>query len=172
MRDEDEEFKEDRINNEETLINITAGLLTTRSGNLVFIYHTVKEFLRKSEEKGNVDDYETTIEEETHDWFTNKALVHGYIAKQCLNFLILKDFAEPLDPKRRKLRAQKFAFLDYAINNVGYHTYRSSLLKNQRYKVTPRYLALLDNNTISLGDLQEFLARLWTNPTPIRVRAI
>ena len=172
VRDGDEEFKEDGIDDEETLVNITAGLLTTRSGNLAFVHHTVKEFLRKPEEKGNVDGHGTTAEEATHDWFTDKALAHGYVAKQCLNFLVLKDFAEPLDPERRKLRAQKFAFLDYAINNVGYHAYRSSLLENQRYEVTPRCLALLDNGAMPLGSLQEFLARLWTNPTPIRVRAM
>ena len=170
VRDGDEEFKEDGIDDEETLVNITAGLLAARSGNLAFVHHTVKEFLRKPEEKGNVDIHGTTPEEATQDWFTDKDLAHGYVAKQCLNFLVLKDFAEPLDPEQRRLRAQNFAFLDYAINNVGYHAYRSTIRENQRYEVTRRCLALLDNGAMPLGSLQEFLARLWTNPTPIRVR--
>ena len=172
VRDGDEEFKEKGIEDEETLVNITAGLLATRSGNLAFVHHTVKEFLRKPEEKGNVDFHGTTPGEATQDWFTDKDLAHGYVAKQCLNFLVLKDFAEPLDPEQRKLRAQRFPFLDYAINNVGYHAYRSTILENQRYEVTRRCLALLDNDAMPLGSLQEFLARLWTNPIPTRVRAL
>lgn len=172
VRDGDEKFKEDGIEDEETLVNITAGLLTMRSGNLAFVHHTVKEFLRKPEEKGNVDAHGATAEEGTQDWFTDKDLAHGYVAKQCLNFLVLKDFAEPLDPEQRKLRAQKFAFLGYAINNVGYHAYRSTVLENQRYELTRRCLALLENDAMPLGSLQEFLAILWTNPTPTRVRTV
>lgn len=164
VRDRDEEFDEDGIDVEETLINITAGLLTTRSGNLAFVHHTVKEFLRIPEGKGKVDDYGTAEEEATQDWFTDKNLAHGYIANQCLNFLVLKDFVEPLDLARRKLRRQKFAFHDYAIDNVGYHAYRSTPLENIRYDVNQRCLALLDDGGMPLGSLQEFLARMWTNP--------
>ncbi len=172
VREGDEEFSEDGIDEEETLVNITAGLLATRSGNLAFVHHTVKEFLRKPEGKQKIKFYGAAGEEATEDWFTDKTLAHGYIANQCLNFLALKDFAELLNSAQRELRAQEFGFLDYAVNNVGYHAYRSTALENERYKVNQRCLALLGDGAMPLGSLQEFLARMWTNPAPTRVRMI
>lgn len=70
VRDGDERFDEDGIDSEETLINITAGLLTMRSGNLTFVHHTVKEFLRTPEGKSN--GHRIAGEETPQDWFTGR----------------------------------------------------------------------------------------------------
>ena len=63
VRDGDEEFDEDGVDDEETLINITAWLLATRSGNLAFVHHTVQEFFRASEGKGMNDGHEIQLGE-------------------------------------------------------------------------------------------------------------
>lgn len=172
VRDGDKNFMEEGTDDEETLINITAGLLAMRSGNLVFVHHTVQEFLRKPEGKVDINDCDTAGDEATQNWFTDKNLTHGYMANQCLNFLVLEDFAEPLDDKQRRHRAQQYPFLDYAVENVGFHAYRSNTLEEDRYALTHKCLALLDDGAMPLGSLQEFLGRMWTNPSPPRVRAV
>ena len=169
VRDGDESFNKYGINEDEMLINLTAGLLATRSGCLVFVHHTVKEFLRKPEGNGSFDDCKTTGTYITQSWFTEELIAHGYIANQCLLFLLLKNFLEPLDAARRELRAKTFPFLDYAVNNVGYHAYRATALEDKHYALTQKCRTLLDEGSMPLGSLQEFLARMWTNPAPARV---
>ena len=169
VRDGDKHFDEYDIDDDEMLISLTAGLLATRSGCLVFVHHTVKEFLRKPEGNGSFDDCKTARTHVTQTWFTEKLLAHGYIANQCLNFLLLKNFLEPLDAAPRELRAKKFPFLDYAVNSVGYHAYRATTLEDEHYALTQKCRTLLDEGSIPLGSLQEFLARMWTNPAPGRV---
>ncbi|MCJ1228875.1 hypothetical protein MMC12_005539 [Toensbergia leucococca] len=170
VRDGDERFDEDGIDTEETLINITAGLLTMRSGHIAFAHHTVEEFLGKSE--GEHDGHETAGEEIPRDWFTDKNLGHGYVANQCLDFLVLKDFDKPLVLAQRKSRAQTFPFLEYAVNNVGHHATRCTPSEDKIYGLTRRCLALLKEGAMPLGTLQEFVARMWTNPHPNRVRIL
>ena len=172
VRDGDESFIEEGTDDEETLINVTAGLLAVRSGNLVFVHHTVKEFLRKPEGRENVDGCNNPGELGTQNWFTDKNLAHGYMANQCLNFLVLNDFSEPLDEPQRKHRTQKYPFLDYAVDNVGYHAYRTSTLEEERYRLNSKCHALLDDGAMPLGSLQEVLGRMWTMPSPARVCAV
>ncbi|CAF9930550.1 MAG: hypothetical protein HETSPECPRED_007649 [Heterodermia speciosa] len=169
VRDGDEYFDKTGIDDDEMLYNMTAGLLATRSGSLIFVHHTVREFLRKPGGNGKFDVCETGGIQSTETWFTKKRLAHGYVASQCLNFLVLKNFLDPLDDAQRELRAKDFPFLEYAVNNVGYHSYRATALEDERYRLRQKCRALLDEGGIPFGSLQEFLARLWTNPAPARV---
>ena len=172
VRHGDNYFDKSGIDSDEMLYNMTAGLLATRSGCLVFVHHTVKEYFRKPKEDEKFDSCEVTGSQFTKSWFTEERLAHGYVANQCLNFLVLKDFLEPLSDAQRELRAKDFPFLDYAVNNVGHHAYRATDLEDERYALTHRCRVLLDEGAIPFGVLQEFLGRLWTNPAAFRVRAV
>ena len=172
VRDGDQYFDRNGIDDDEMLFNMTAGLLAKRSGCLVFVHHTVKEFLRKPEGNANLDGWETAGTHFTQSWFTEEQLEHGYIANQCLKLLLLKDFLEPLYGAQRELRAKDFPFLNYAVNHVGYHAYRATALEDKRYALTQKCRALLDEGAIPLGSLQELLARMWTVPHPARVRTL
>ena len=59
VRDGDEYFDKTSIDDDEMLYNMTAGLLATRSGSLIFVHHTAREFLRKLEGNGLLDVCET-----------------------------------------------------------------------------------------------------------------
>lgn len=172
VRDGDQYFDKNGIDDDEMLFNMTAGLLATRSGCLVFVHHTVKEFLRKPEGNGNSDGCETARTHLPQSWFTREQLEHGYIANQCLKLLLLKDFVEPLCDAQRDLRAKDFPFLDYAVNNVGYHASRATALEEKRYALTEKCRTLLDEGAIPLGSLQELLAKISTDPAPARVRKL
>ena len=79
-------------------------------------------------------------------------LAHGNVARQCLYFLVLKNFLEPLDAQR-ELRAKNFPILEYIVNNVGYHAYRATALEDERYRLTQKCCALLDEGSIPFGSL-------------------
>ena len=194
VRNGDIDFDKSGIDDEETLHYVTAGLLTTRSGYLVFAHHTVKEFFRKPQGNGRSDGYQhvgshfpdrcSTAGQRTveifhnealnfaNNWFTGEQLAHGYVANQCLNFLVLKNFLEPLNDTQRELRAKEFPFLKYAVRNVGFHLHFATALEDEHYALTKRCLALLDKDAIPRGSLQEFLATVPIHLTPAQVHSL
>ena len=172
VRDGDEYFDKTGIDEAEVLSNMTAGLLATRSGCLVFVHHTVKEFLRKPVGNPKISGCQSAGAKVTQSWFTEERLAHGYIANQCLQFVALKDFLEPLSDAQRGTRAKEYPFLNYAVSNLGYHANRATALEEERYKLKQKCLALLEEGAIPLGSLQELLARIWTDPAPSLVSTL
>lgn len=159
VRHGDRNFDEAGVDSAETLMRITAGLLSIRSNNLVFVHHSVREFLREKSFCRN--SYLIRSSEHLPDHICQlweKYQGHSYVANQCLNFLKLRDFHEALDDGDRSMRTRAFPFLAYAANNAGYHVNIVSLEKTS-FELTQQCFELLEDDVMPLGTLQEFLSR-------------